>query len=470
MEPRQILDLVRDQGIQFIDLKFCDLLGVWKHYTVPAKQLTEASFREGYGFDASSIRGWREIHESDMLLVPDPATAWIDPFHAAPTLSLICSICEPISHAGYARDPRSVAMRAAAYLRATGLADTAYFGLEPEFFIFDGVRFDYQPNSSFHEIDSIEGAWTTGRAEAPNLGYKIGYKQGYFPVPPTDRFADLRSEMVSVMQAVGIEIEAHHHEVATAGQMEIDMKYGPLVSSADNLMAYKYVARNVAARHGKTVTFMPKPLFEDNGSGMHIHVSLWQKDRSLFAGDRYAGLSEMALHFVGGMLRHAPALLAFAAPGTNSYRRLVPGYEAPVNLAFSQRNRSAAVRIPMYSSSPAAKRLEFRPPDPSCNPYLTFAALLLAGLDGVHNRIEPGEPMDVNIYDLTPEELAHIPHVPGSLTEALDALERDHAFLLQGDVFQADLIAAYIEHKRRHEVDAVRMRPHPYEFDLYYER
>jgi glutamine synthetase len=470
MTPQQVLGTIRDESIQFVDLKFCDLLGAWKHLTVPARQLTEAAFRDGFGFDASSIHGWREIHESDMLMVPDPTTAWVDPFHAAPTLSLICSICEPLTHVGYTRDPRSVAQRAEAYLRAGGLADEALIGLEPEFFIFDGVRFDYQPHRSLHELDSVEGAWATGREESPNLGYKIAYKEGYFPVAPTDRLADLRGEMVSTMTALGLEIEAHHHEVATAGQMEIDMKYGPLLRAADQLMAYRYVARNVAARHGRCVTFMPKPLFGDNGSGMHVHVSLWRGEQALFAGDRYAGLSELAVHFIGGLLRHAPALLALAAPGTNSYRRLVPGYEAPVNLAYSQRNRSAAVRIPMYSNSPKARRIEFRPPDPSCNPYLTFAAILLAGLDGVNQRIDPGPPMDVNIYELTPADLARVPHVPASLSEALDALERDHAFLLQGGVFDADLIAAYVEFKRRREVDAVRMRPHPYEFALYFDR
>jgi glutamine synthetase len=388
----------------------------------------------------------------------------------APTLSLACSIHEPISHLGYARDPRSVATRADAYLKSTGLADVAFFGLEPEFFIFDGIRYEYGPNRSFHEIDSMEAAWNTGRDEAPNLGYKIGFKQGYFPVPPTDRLADLRAEMVTMMNAIGIEIEAHHHEVATAGQMEIDVKFVPLLRAADQLMAYKYVARNVAARRGRTVTFMPKPIFEDNGSGMHTHVSLWKGGQPLFAGDRYAGLSEMALHFTGGLLRHAPALMAFAAPGTNSYRRLVPGYEAPVNLVYSQRNRSAAVRIPMYSGSPSAKRLEFRPPDPSCNPYLTFAALLMAGLDGVRSRIDPGQPMDLNLYELPPEELSSIPHLPGSLARSLEALEKDHAFLREGDVFSPDLIEAYIEHKRQCEVDAIRIRPHPFEFALYFDR
>lgn len=469
MTPSEILKLIREKNIRFIDLKFCDLPGMWQHCTFPAGELSEESFEDGFGFDGSSIRGWKVINESDMLMLPDPDTAWIDPFHAIPTLSLTCTILDPITKEPYNRDPRSVAMAAERYLKSSGVADTAYFGPEAEFFIFNEVRYEYTSNCGFHRVDSVEGIWNSAREENPNLGYKPRHKEGYFPVPPSDSLVDIRSEMVSIMLELGIPVEAHHHEVATAGQCEIDMRFAPLLRMADQVMAYKYIVKNVARRRGMTATFMPKPLFGDNGSGMHTHSSLWRDDRPLFAGDKYAGLSDTALYYTGGLLKHARAILAFAAPTTNSYKRLVPGYEAPVNLAMSQRNRSAACRIPMYSPSPKAKRIEFRPPDPSCNPYYTFSAILMAGLDGIINRIDPGDPMDVNIYDLPPEELARVPLVPGSLDEALRALEEDHAFLTRGDVFSMDLIETYIAYKRQNEVDPVRLRPHPYEFMLYFD-
>lgn len=469
MSPSEVMKLIKSEDVKFVDLKFCDLPGTWQHCTFPAGELSIDSFEDGFGFDGSSIRGWKVINESDMLMLPDPTTAWIDPFHSVKTLSLTCTILDPITKEPYNRDPRSVAQAAEKYLKSTGIADTAFFGPEAEFFVFDDVRYGYDSNFSYHEVDSVEGIWNSARDEEPNLGFKARYKEGYFPVPPNDTLVDLRSEMVMVMLSLGIQVEAHHHEVATGGQCEIDMRFSPLLAMADQMMAYKYVVKNVARRHGKTVTFMPKPLFQDNGSGMHTHVSLWKDDKPLFAGDKYAGLSDLALYFTGGLLKHARAILAFGAPTTNSYKRLVPGYEAPVNLALSQRNRSAACRIPMYSPSPKAKRVEFRPNDPSCNPYYTFSAMLMAGLDGIQNKIDPGDPMDVNIYDLPPEELAKVPLVPGSLAEALDALEADHDFLLKGDVFTKDLIETYIDYKRSHDVDAIRLRPHPYEFYLYYD-
>jgi len=436
---------------------------------VPIAQLEEGSFEDGYGFDGSSIRGWQAIHASDMLIIPDASTTVMDPFTAVPTVSFICNIVDPITKEKYSRDPRNIAQKAEAYLKSTGIADTAFFGPEAEFFIFDDIRYDCTTNSGYYFIDSVEGQWNTGRAEGPNLGYKARYKEGYFPVPPTDSMSDMRSEMVLVMEQVGIAVEAQHHEVATGGQAEIDMKFNSLTKIADSLMWYKYILKNVARRHGKTVTLMPKPLFGDNGTGMHCHQSLWKGNQPLFAGNGYAGLSDMALWYIGGILHHAPALCAIVAPTTNSYKRLVPGYEAPVNLAYSSRNRSAAIRIPMYSPSPKAKRVEVRFPDCSSNGYLAFSAMLMAGLDGIQNKIDPGQPLDKDIYELGPEELKGVPSVPGSLDAALTALENDHEFMLKGDVFTQDAIDTWIEYKRKREVDPVRMRPHPYEFMLYFD-
>jgi glutamine synthetase len=404
-----------------------------------------------------------------MLVVPDATTMCLDPFTSAATIHLVGTIVDPITKTKYSRDPRHIAQKAEAYLARTGIAETAFFGSEAEFFVFDDIRFDQRENMGFYFIDSVEGRWNSGKDEKPNLGYKPRFKEGYFPVPPTDAHQDLRSEMVLLMEKCGLSVEAHHHEVATAGQMEIDIRFAKLTKAADNLMLYKYIVKNCAHRHNKTVTFMPKPIYNDNGSGMHCHQSLWKKDQPLFAGNGYAGLSQMALHYAGGILKHAGAVVAFAAPTTNSYKRLVPGFEAPVNLAYSRRNRSAAVRIPMYSNNPRGKRLEFRPSDPSCNPYLAFAAMLMAGLDGIQNRLDPGEPLDKDIYGLTPEEMSDVPTLPGSLEEALDALEADHEFLLKGEVFTEDVIRAWLDYKRRFEVDAIRLRPHPYEFALYYD-
>jgi glutamine synthetase len=469
--PQDVLKMCKDNNVVCVDFKFMDLPGQWQHFTVPVSQLEESSFEEGFGFDGSSIRGWREINESDMLVLPDPQTAFIDPFTKHPTLSLVCNILDPITKERYSRDPRSVAINAENYLKSTGIGDTAYFGPELEFFIFDNVRFDSNSHEGYYHIDSDEGIWNSGRSweKGPNLGYRPRYKEGYFPVPPIDSLQDLRSEMMLTLMQCGIQAEAQHHEVATAGQAEIDMRFGPLVQMGDQALLFKYIVKNTAKKYGKTVTFMPKPLYGDNGSGMHVHVSIWKGGKNLFAGKEYAGLSETALYFIGGLLKHAPAVLAFTSPTTNSYKRLVPGYEAPVNLAYSQRNRSAAIRIPMYSPSEKAKRIEFRPPDPSCNFYYAFSAILMAGLDGIQNKIQPGQPLDKNIYDLPPEEAKKVPQVPGSLEGALAALEADHDFLLKGDVFTKDVIEAYIEYKRTREVDAIRLRPHPHEFMMYYE-
>ena len=468
MDPKGVLEFAAKNNAKILDLRFVDLPGIWQHVSFPIQELEEDSFKEGFGFDASSIRGWAAIHESDMLLVPDPNTAFMDPFRDAPTLVMIGDAVDPPTRKAYARDPRAIAKKAEVHLSATGIGDQAFFGAEAEFYIFDNVRFDSAPEHGFYFIDAEEGRWNTGRAEH-NLGYRPRVKEGYFPVPPTDHYQDLRTEMVQHMQAIGIEVECHHHEVGGAGQAEIDMRFDTLVKSADNMMKYKYVVRNTAYQFGKTVTFMPKPLFGDNGSGMHTHQSLWSKGKPLFAGSGYAGLSETALYYAGGLLKHASALVGFAAPTTNSFRRLVPGYEAPVNLAYSKRNRSAAVRIPVYSESPKAKRLEFRPPDPSCNPYLTYAAMLMAGLDGIKNKIHPGEPLDKDLYELEPEEAAKVPSVPGSLDAALEALEADHKFLLEGGVFTKEFIDLWIEYKQKNEIDPVRMRPHPHEFHLYYD-
>src|SRR3989338_8535499 len=469
MGPKEVLEFAKKNKAKMLDLRFMDFPGMWQHFSVPIGELSEDSFEEGFGFDGSSIRGWQPIHASDMLVIPDPATAVMDPFTQAPTLVMICNIVDPITKEKYTRDPRNISQKAEVYLKSTKLADIYYFGNEAEFFILDDIRFDQNEHCGYYFLDSIEGRWNSGREENPNLGYKPRYKEGYFPVPPIDNFQDLRTEMVLAMQEVGLTIECQHHEVATAGQAEIDMKFDALVKSADNMMWYKYVVRNVAIKHGKTVTFMPKPIFRDNGSGMHTHQSLWKGGKPLFAGNGYGGLSEMAMYYIGGILKHAPSLCAFVAPTTNSYKRLVPGYEAPVNLAYSSRNRSASIRIPMYSTSPKSKRVEVRFPDPSCNGYLAFAAMLMAGLDGIENKIDPGEPLDKDIYELGPEELAGVPSVPGSLEGALDALEADYEYLLKWDVFTQDVIDMWIKYKRTNEVDALRLRPHPYEFSLYFD-
>jgi len=461
--------MCREKDVKAVDLRFMDFPGLWQHFTIPVSKLDEDVFEDGLGFDGSSIRGWQAINESDMLLLPQPETAMIDPFTALPTLTMICNIQDPITREDYTRDPRNVARKAVNYLNQTGVADTCFIGPEAEFFIFDDVRFDQKSYEGYYHLDSIEGEWNRGRVEGPNLGYKLRHKEGYFPVPPADQMMDIRNEMMQTMIDCGLDVEAQHHEVATAGQSEIDLRFAPLVQMADNMLLYKYIVKNVAKKHGKTVTFMPKPLFMDNGSGMHTHISFWKGGEPLFAGNGYAGLSESALYAIGGILQHAPAILAFSNPTTNSYKRLVPGYEAPVNLAYSQRNRSAACRIPMYSPSPKSKRVEFRCPDPSSNPYLAFSALMMAALDGIQNKIDPGDPLDKDIYDLPPEEAAAVPKTPGSLDAALDALEADHEFLLRGDAFTQDVIDTWISYKRTNEVDAMRLRPHPYEFCLYYD-
>ncbi len=467
--PKDVIELARKHNAVMLDLKFLDFPGIWQHTTVPIHRLTEDCFEDGFGFDGSSIRGWQPINASDMLMIPDATSARMDPFMRHPTLSLICDIADPVTREPYSRDPRNIAKKAEAYLKSTGIGDVAFIGPEAEFFIFDDVRYESNSFGAFYEIDSVEGTWNTGRDEGPNLGYKPRPKEGYFPVPPMDKFQDLRSEMVLTLEKLGIEIEAQHHEVATAGQAEIDMRFKPLLQMADQLMWFKYVLKNVAYRNNHTVTFMPKPLFGDNGSGMHTHISIWKDGKTLFAGDKYAGVSQTALHAIGGILKHCRALCALTNPTTNSYKRLVPGYEAPVNLAYSSRNRSAAIRIPMYSPSPKAKRIEFRTPDPSCNGYLAFAAILMAVIDGIQNKIDPGDPLDKNIYDLPPEELAEIPSAPGSLNEALQCLKDDHAFLLKGDVFTPDVFDMWIQYKTESEIDPVRLRPHPHEFFLYYD-
>ena len=465
---KSVMDMARKNGAKMVDIKFVDTFGTWQHFSCPIGEIGEEVFEEGLGFDGSSIRGWKSIEASDMLAMPDPATAFMDPFCQIPTLSLTATIAETGTREAYARDPRGIAQRSEKYLIGTGLADSAFMGPEAEFFIFDNVQFDHKPNGTFYTIDSEEGIWNTGRDEMPNLGNKIRHKEGYFPVAPLDTQQDIRTEMCLTMEQLGVRIERQHHEVATAGQAEIDYRFDTLVRAADSMMVYKYVIKNVARRHGKTVTFMPKPLFGDNGSGMHTHQSLWKKGKPLFAGNDYAGLSPMALNYIGGLLKHARALCAICNPTTNSYKRLVPGYEAPVNLAYSSRNRSASIRIPTYSENPKSKRIEYRPPDPAANPYIAFAAMLMAGLDGIQNKIDPGEPLDKNIYELPPEELKRVPNVAGSLGEALDCLEDDHEFLLKGDVFTSDFLEMWISHKRK-EHDALRLRPHPYEFFLYYD-
>ena len=462
--PAEALEWSRSVQAKMVDLKFTDLLGSWQHMTLPLSAFDESAFDEGLGFDGSSIRGWQGIAESDMLLVPQPETALLDPFTETPTMSIICEILDPVTREPYNKDPRHIARRAEEYLRSTGIADTSYFGPESEFFVFDSVAYEQQVNGARYEVDSAEAHWNSGM---PGPGYTLRPKEGYFPAPPSDSLHDIRTEMVLTLERLGIPFEFHHHEVATAGQCEIDMRFAPLVRMADQVMTYKYVVKNVARKHGKAATFMPKPLFGDNGSGMHCHQSLWKEGSTMMADPSgYAGLSALALNYICGLLAHAPALLAFCAPTTNSYRRLVPGFEAPVNLVYSQRNRSACVRIPMYSPSPKAKRIEFRPPDPSANPYLAFAAMLMAGLDGVERGLDPGEPGD---YDLYEESHLDVPQVPGSLHEVLEALEADHAFLTKGDVFSEDVIRTWIDWKLENEVDAVRLRPHPTEFFLYFD-
>jgi glutamine synthetase len=469
MSPKDAVKFAKENKAVAVDCKFMDFLGTWQHFTIPMSEYDEALFEDGSGFDGSSIRGWQPINASDMLVMPDPTTAVMDPFFQAPTLSLICNVVDPITKEEYSRDPRAIARKAEAYLKSTGVGDVAYFGPEPEFFIFDDIRFDQNQHEGYFHVDSKEGRWNSGRVESPNLGYKPRYKEGYFPVPPVDSQQDIRQEMVMLMEQVGIRVEKQHHEVATAGQAEIDMRFQSLVKMADSLKWYKYIVKNVAIRAGKTATFMPKPLFGDNGSGMHTHQSIWKGDKPLFAGDGYGGMSQMAMHYIAGILKHAPALAAFTNPTTNSYRRLVPGYEAPVNLAYSSRNRSAAVRIPMYSPSPKAKRIEVRFPDPMCNGYIAFAAMLMAGLDGIEKKMAPGDPLDKDIYSLTPEELKHVPSMPASLEDALENLRANHAFLLKGDVFTEDVIETWIEWKMENEVNAIRLRPHPYEFAMYYD-
>jgi glutamine synthetase len=469
MTPKQVLEFAKENQAKVVDLRFMDFPGVWQHFTVPLGELEESSFEDGFGFDGSSIRGWQPIHASDMLVVPDATTAKIDPFFEVPTLVLIGNIVDPITREAYTRDPRNIARKAEAYLKSSGIGDTAYFGPEAEFFIFDDIRFESSSNRAFYEIDSVEGIWNSGREECPNLGYKPRHKEGYFPVPPMDKFQDIRTEMLLTLENLGIDVECQHHEVATAGQAEIDMRFKPLIQMGDQLVWFKYVLKNVAYKHNHTVTFMPKPLFQDNGTGMHTHCSIWKDGNPLFAGDKYAGVSQEALYAIGGILKHCRSLCAITNPTTNSYKRLVPGFEAPVNLAYSSRNRSAAIRIPMYSPSPKAKRIEFRTPDPSCNGYMAFSAMLMAIIDGIENKVDPGEPLDKDIYGLPPEELAEIPSAPGSLDEALEALQEDHEFLLKGDVFTKDVIEKWIDYKIENEVNPVKLRPHPHEFYLYFD-
>jgi glutamine synthetase len=468
-----VIRMINDNGVEIIDLKFTDVPGTLQHVAIPPSEVNEALFEKGTGFDGSSIRGFQAIHESDMLLVPDPSTANLDPVFDIKTLSLICNIRDPMTGKSYNRDPRYIAQKAETYLKSTGIGDTSYWGPELEFFIFDSARFDQNAHSAYYFVDSDEGIWNSGSERRLDgdlgKGYRPRHKEGYFPAPPVDTLSDLRSEAVIEMQKFGIKIEKHHHEVATAGQGEIDMVYDTLTKMADNVMIYKYLLKNVAAKHGKVTTFMPKPLFDDNGTGMHTHQSIWKDGNSTFYGEGYAHMSDSMKFYIGGLLRHAPALLAFCAPTTNSYRRLVPGFEAPVNLVYSARNRSACCRIPTYFDTPESKRIEFRCPDPSANPYLAFAAMLMAGIDGIRNQIDPGDPLDVDLYDLSAEDAAKVLQVPGSLDEVLDALEEDHDFLVAGNVFTSDLIDTWLDYKRTKEIDAIRLRPHPYEFFLYFD-
>ncbi len=470
MTPSEVIVFAKEKGIKIVDVKFTDLPGMWQHFSIPVSELDEGAFEDGLGFDGSSIRGFQAINESDMLLFPDPNTAIVDPVCQIPTLSLICNIKDPITLENYTRDVRHISQKAEAYLISTGIADTSYWGPEAEFYLFNDIRYGQNQYSGYYFIDSVEGSWNTGKDEGPNLGYKPRYKEGYFPVPPSDKFQDIRSEMVLKLIECGVDIELHHHEVGTAGQAEIDIRFDTMTTIGDRMALYKYVIKNVARAHNLTATFMPKPLFEDNGSGMHTHQSLWKDGKNVFYDPQgYALLSESGLYYIGGLLKHLPSLCAIIAPTTNSYKRLVPGYEAPVNIAYSQRNRSACVRIPVYSKSERSKRVELRTPDPSCNTYLACSAMLMAGLDGIQNRIHPGDSLDKDLYDLEPEELAEIESVPTSLSDSLDALEEDHDYLLKGDVFTQDVIDTWIEYKRENEIAAVNLRPHPYEFHLYYD-
>jgi glutamine synthetase len=467
--PKEVIALCRSENVKAVDFRFVDFIGQWAHTTIPVSAFTDEMFESGLGFDGSSVRGWQNVNESDMLLMPQPDSCFVDPFSKLQTLNILCNVVDPITHENYSRDPRFVARKAATYLKSTGIADTANFGPEAEFFIFDDVRFDQRPDAGFFYVDSVEAQWNRGRSEDPNLGYKIRHQQGYLPCSPVDRTMDLRNEIMQTLLECGIEVECQHHEVATAGQSEIDLKFGPLVQMADRMMTYKYIVKNVAFANNKTATFMPKPIFGDAGSGMHTHLSFWKDEKPLFAGDGYAGLSQTGLYAIGGILKHAPALLALTNPTTNSYKRLVPGFEAPVNLAYSQRNRSAACRIPMYSNDPKTKRIEFRCPDPSCNPYFAFAAITMAAIDGIENKMNPGEPLDKDIYDLPPEESVGVAKTPRSLEEALNSLQVDHEFLLRGDVFTKDVIDTWIRFKRENEVEAIHTRPHPYEFCMYFD-
>ena len=470
MTPSDVVALAKEEGVQIVDFKFMDLPGMWQHFSIPATELEEDMFDEGLGFDGSSIRGFQAINESDMLLFPDPDTAIVDPVCKIRTLSIICNIKDPITLESYTRDVRHIAQKAEAYLISTGIADTSYWGPEAEFFLFNDVRYGQDHHSGYYFVDSREGSWNTGTDEGPNLGYKPRYKEGYFPVPPSDSMQDIRSEMILKMIESGVDVEVHHHEVGTGGQAEIDLRFDTMTRIGDKMALYKYIVKNVARAHNLTATFMPKPLFQDNGSGMHVHQSLWKNGKNIFYDPQgYALLSEDALYYIGGLLKHAPSLCAIIAPTTNSYKRLVPGYEAPVNIAYSQRNRSACVRIPVYSKSEKGKRVEFRTPDPSSNPYLAFSALLMAGLDGIQNKIHPGDPLDRDLYDLEPEELDTIESTPASLAESLDALEDDHEYLLKGDVITQDVIDTWLDYKRENEVDAINLRPHPHEFHLYYD-
>ena len=469
MTPKDVITMAKENNARVIDIRYMDFPGTWQHFSVPIGELTEDVFEDGLGIDGSSMRGWRNIDNSDMVVVPDAATARMDPFFEHPTLVLIGDIMDPITHEPYSRDPRFIAKKVEQYVKSTGIGDTIYVGPEPEFFIFNNIRYGSENNMAFYEIDSDEGIWNSGREEMPNLGYKIRHKQGYFPLPPADQYQDMRSEMMLILEDLGIAMECQHHEVATGGQSEIDLRFTSLVEMGDTLAWFKYVLKNVAAKHNHTVTFMPKPIYNDNGTGMHTHLSIWKEGKPMFAGNKYAGLSDEALWGIGGLMKHCKAICAFSNPTTNSYKRLVPGFEAPINLAYSSRNRSAAIRIPMYSASPKAKRLEFRTPDPSCNGYMAFSAMTMALLDGIQNKIDPGDPMDKNIYDLPPEELAEIASAPGSLEEALEALRDDHEFLLKGDVFTKDAIDKWIAYKMEKEVIPVNSRPHPHEFHLYYD-
>jgi glutamine synthetase len=469
MTPQDVLALAKEKNVRVVDIRYMDFIGTWQHFSVPLGEFTESSFEDGFGFDGSSMRAWQNIDNSDMIVIPEPGTAKIDPFFTVPTLAIIGNIHDPITSEAYSRDPRGIAKKVEKYLKSTGIGDTVFVGPEPEFFIFSNIRYASESHSAFFEIDSLEGHWNTGQDEMPNLGYKIKPKHGYFPLPPADKYQDMRTEMMLTLEDLGIAMECQHHEVASAGQSEIDLRFDSLVNMGDKLAWFKYVLKNVAARHNHTVTFMPKPIYGDNGTGMHTHMSFWKDGAPLFAGTKYAGLSDTALYAIGGIMKHCKALCAITNPTTNSYKRLVPGFEAPINLAYSSRNRSASIRIPMYSSSPKAKRIEFRTPDPSCNGYMAFSAITMAMIDGIQNRIDPGDPMDKNIYDLPPEELAEIASAPGTLEEALNALRDDHEFLLKGDVFTKDVIDYWITYKMENEVKPVISRPHPHEFYLYFD-